>query len=198
MSADSSAAGQRPSFQRRTYLLDREFQLKYSFVLALIGGGSIALFGALAYFVYAGDGSGGPGDLSGAETLLWLTAVGALGMAAAMGLFGLVFTHRVAGPVHVMNLHLAALASGRYPRMRPLRKHDELRRFFEKFSDAVERIRAREQEEAQVLAQALEKLRPLATSREAADALGSLASLHARKHQATEAARPPASLTPAA
>jgi len=192
MSADSRAPGQqRPSFKRRTYLLDRDFQLKYSLMLALVGAGSIALFGALAYAVHRSEPGGGGG------TLLWLTAVGTLGMGAVFALFGVVLTHRVAGPVHVMNLHLAALASGRYPRLRQLRKNDELRRFFDRFADAVERIRARESDEAQVLDHVLATLRPLATTPAAQEALGALASLHARKQQAIDAARPVA-LPPAA
>lgn len=186
MSADTLTAPQRPSFKRRTYLLDRGFQLKYTLVLALVGAASIAFFGALAGWVYTPDEGVPPGGLAPSETWFWLTVTGALGMAAALGLFGLVFTHRVAGPVYVMNLHLTALASGRYLQLRKLRKHDELRHFFDSFSDAVERIRARESEEAQLLARAVALLQPLATTQESLEALGHLASLQARKAQATE------------
>lgn len=175
----ASNAPQRPGFRRRTYLLDREFQLKYILLLAAMGGGSMLLFGLLAYRVSM---RGVPGD----ATLLWLTALATVGLGAVLGLFGLVFTHRVAGPVHVMSLYMAALAAGRYPRLRPLRKKDELRRFFDRFSEAVERIRQREAEEARALAEAVEALGPLATTPGAKEALRTLEALYGRKRQAID------------
>jgi predicted secreted Zn-dependent protease len=107
-------------------------------------------------------------------------------MAGVMGLLGLLFTHRVAGPVYVMSLYVSALAAGRYPRLRPMRQKDELRGFFDRFAEAVERIREREAEEARALSRALDALRPLATSAEARAALDTLSELQARKSQAIE------------
>jgi len=122
------------------------------------------------------------------QTLLWLTVVAALGTAVVLGLFGLLLTHRVAGPVHVMGLYMAALAAGRYPRLRPLRKGDELRQFFERFREAVDRIRSREADEARALSHVLAALAPIAVSPEAREALATLEALHARKRQAAESA----------
>jgi hypothetical protein len=171
-------------------LLDRSFQLRYSFLLATLGAAAIALFGALAYQVHTSSLPAGAGaEVSSAgQTLLWLTVLGAVGTAAVLGLFGLLLTHRVAGPVHVMGLYMAALAAGRYPRLRPLRKRDELRSFFERFREAVDRIRSREADEARALARVIEALRPTALSPEAREALATLEALHARKRQAAESA----------
>jgi signal transduction histidine kinase len=118
--------------------------------------------------------------------LLWLAGVGALGMAGVLALFGLLLTHRVAGPIHVMGLYIATLAAGRYPRMRPLRKKDELRGFFDRLSEAVDRIREREAEEVRLLSEVITALEPLATTLESQAALSILTSLQARKRQATE------------
>jgi hypothetical protein len=123
-------------------------------------------------------------------TLVWLTVLTTLGVALVLGLFGLVLTHRVAGPAHVMSLYVASLAAGRYPRLRPLRKKDELRTFFARFSEAVERIRDREADEARLIGVALHALRPLATTPEAREALDSLAELQARKRQAFDGPAP--------
>ncbi|MBU8894374.1 signal protein [Corallococcus sp. H22C18031201] len=172
----------RPGIARRTYLLDREFQLKYILLLSGLGAVSMGVFGALAWRVQVAAEAG----TSGAGTLLALTLVGVVGLGGVLGLFGLLFTHRVAGPVHVMSLYVAALAAGRYPRLRPLRRGDELRTFFARFSDAVDRIRQREADEAHVLAQALGALRPVATTPEARAALESLEALELRKRQAVE------------
>jgi hypothetical protein len=185
MVSDTVLAGQKRAWTRRTYLIDREFQLKYIFMMVAIGAGSMGLFGALAWWAHTAAVEAG----SGAEgfagmTILWLTLLAVVGTATALGLFGLVFTHRVAGPVYVMNLYVEALAAGHYPRLRPLRKYDELKKFFDRFSHAVERIRAREAEEAQALEKALSAFQPLATTDEARAAIQVLEELHSRKREA--------------
>ncbi len=181
MPADSQSSS-RPHVLRRKYLLDAGFQLKYILRLSLLGAGGVALVGGLAWRVHTDAVEPGASGL----TLLLLTGLGALGFALVLGLFGLVLTHRVAGPVHVMSLYMAALAAGRYPRLRPLRRKDELRGFFDRFSDAVDRIREREAEEARLLSEAISTLRPLATTAEAKDAIALLSSLQTRKRQAVE------------
>lgn len=185
MVSDTVLAGQKRTWTRRTYLIDREFQLKYIFMMVAIGAGSMGLFGALAWWAHTAAVEAG----SGAEgfagmTILWLTVLAVVGTATALGLFGLVFTHRVAGPIYVMNLYVEALAAGHYPRLRPLRKYDELKKFFDRFSHAVERIRAREAEEAQALSQALSVFQPLATTDEARAVIQALEELHSRKREA--------------
>jgi hypothetical protein len=87
-----------------------------------------------------------------------------------------------------MGLYMAALAAGRYPRLRPLRKGDELRHFFERFREAVDRIRSREADEARALGHVLTALAPIAVSAEAREALATLETLHARKRQAADSA----------
>ena len=69
-----------------------------------------------------------------------------------------------------------------------MRKRDELRSFFERFREAVDRIRTREADEARALGHALSALAPIAVSPEAREALATLEALHARKRQAAESA----------
>ncbi|NOK20508.1 signal protein [Corallococcus carmarthensis] len=187
--AEDSRNASRPPIVRRTYLLDREFQLKYILLLTGMGAGSMLLFGVLAQQVNRMAAEGG---LSGEETLWWLTGVATVGLGIALGLFGLLFTHRVAGPVHVMSLYVAALAAGRYPRLRPLRRKDELRAFFGRFSEAVDRIRQREADEALALEKALAVLKDVATTPESREAMATLEALRARKRQAVDTSAPPA------
>jgi hypothetical protein len=187
MAPESVIASQKPSWRRRTYLIDREFQLKYIFMLTAIGAGSLGLFGVLAWWAHtAALESGSAAEGVAGMTILWLTGLGVVGTAVALGLFGLVFTHRVAGPVYVMNLYVEALAAGHYPKLRPLRRYDELKKFFDRFSHAVGRIRAREADEAQLLGQALEAFRPLATTEEARAVLQALEELQLRKREAVD------------
>ena len=188
MSVDTQPST-RPQVVRRKYLVDTGFQVRYMLRLAALGGGGVLLVGVLTYRAHKAAVDSGASPLAlaaGGETMLWLTGLGALAMAGLMALMGLVLTHRVAGPVYVMSLYIATLAAGRYPRMRPLRKKDELRGFFDRFSEAVDRIREREAEEARLLAEIIETLEPLATTQETQAALSILGSLRARKRQATE------------
>ncbi|WNG49983.1 signal protein [Archangium minus] len=188
MSVDTQPSP-RPRVVRRKYLIDTGFQLRYMLRLAALGGGGVMLVGVLAYRAHreAVESGASPEALAlGGETMLWLIGLGALVVAGLMALFGLVLTHRVAGPIHVMSLYIATLAAGRYPRMRPLRKKDELLGFFNRFSEAVDRIREREAEEARLLAEVIETLRPLATTQDAQAALSILGSIRARKRQAIE------------
>jgi hypothetical protein len=185
--SSGTVGSQKRTWHRRTYLIDREFQLKYIFLLASIGAGSMGLFGALAWWAdTAALDAGTAAEGFAGMTILWLTALAVVGSAVALGLFGLVFTHRVAGPVHVMNLYVEALAAGHYPRLRPLRRYDELKNFFDRFSHAVERIRAREADEAQALGRALVAFGPLATTEEARAALKAIEELHSRKREAID------------
>lgn len=188
MSVDTQPSS-RPHVVRRKYLLDAGFQLRYMLRLAALGGGGVMLVGVLAYRAHrtAVESGASPVALAASgETMLWLTGLGALAVAGLLGLFGLVLTHRVAGPVYVMSLYIATLAAGRYPRMRPLRQKDELRGFFDRLSEAVDRIREREAEEARLLSEVIETLQPLATTEETQAALSILGSLRTRKRQATE------------
>jgi hypothetical protein len=188
MSLDSKPSG-RPHILRRTLLLDAGFQLRYMFRFAAIGAFGVLLIGVLASRVIrnAVEEGGSPEVMmASSDTLLWLGGVGAIVMAILTSLVGLVLTHRVAGPVHVMNLYLASIAAGRYPRLRPLRSGDELREFFESLSYTVDRLREREAEEARLITEVIDALEPLASTQDAQAALRILGSMRTRKRQAIE------------
>ena len=149
-----------PPVARRNFLVDRSFQLKYAGTLAIIGAAISSIFGVLMILtemealrpLYASLPPQGIATLRHVElTQLWMTAITALLMAASLGLFGILITHRVAGPIYVLGRYVSVLARGRYPIMRPLRRRDELKAFFERFREAVESLRAREEEEARQL-----------------------------------------------
>ncbi|MHB8879012.1 MAG: signal protein [Myxococcaceae bacterium] len=187
---------------RRTYLVDRGFQLKYSVTLGVVAAAISALFGGMMYLAHAQARAGFDtfflrfgakmppeleAQLAEIDTTLWsLMAATVVLMAVALSLFGVLVTHRVAGPVHVMSHYISVLAKGRYPIMRPLRKSDELKSFFERFSQAVESLRQRDAAEADELEEALARLTPLAQSPEAAQVLGGLKAMRDRKRDATD------------
>lgn len=169
MAEASAAPVAKAEGHRRQYLVDRGFQLKYAILMALAGLGVAAVFGlwlhqahAQATALLAPDGETRALVERSDRLLLAAFAAIALLLAAALGLLGVVITHRVAGPVFVMGHYLEVLAKGRFPRMRTLRRSDELKAFFRTFLEAVDGMKAREARHAAVLEDAVQRMRAAA------------------------------------
>lgn len=183
----------RPKLGRRTWVVDRRFQYKYTAMLAIIGAVISLIFGTLMYLAHrdalidvVGSDKLPPNVAEQNATLLWLMLGITVLMGAALALFGLLITHRVAGPVYVMSHYIEVLTRGRYPMMRSLRRSDELREFFERFQSAIEALRTREAEEAGKLDEVLRVVAPLCTSAEATQACATLRAMQERKRDATD------------
>ncbi len=139
---------------RRTFLVDRSFQLKYSFILGAIGVLIGVICAVTMYLVrrrLLADISLPPALIEELTSInrqvTWVVIFVALLCGVVLSLFGLLLTHRIAGPIYALTQFVAALARGRYPLVRPIRKSDELKDFFELFRRSVESLRAREVEE---------------------------------------------------
>jgi methyl-accepting chemotaxis protein len=181
--AEVSAAALAPPAGRHHFLVDRGFQLKYALVMAAAGLMVAAVFGLWLHQAHAQATALLAPD---AETRalvergdrLLLAAFGAIAvlLAAALGLLGVVITHRVAGPVFVMGHYLRVLADGRFPRMRTLRRSDELKEFFRTFIEAVDMMKLREARHTAVLEEAVRRMREaVAGAPELAPAIEALA-----------------------
>jgi len=186
---------------RRTYLVDRSFQLKY--ILLLMGWGLVlaALFGLWAYQAQAQAvellaSEPGQRALAGhaGRQLLWvLLAIAALS-SAALGLLGFILTHRVAGPIYVMGHFLTTLAEGRYPSRRALRKHDELKTFHAHFLQVIDALRERERIQLAHLETAVEGMR--AAAARAPELAPAMAALEAELRERRGALDEPTGATP--
>ena len=160
----STAAGR--DHRRRVYLVDRAFQLKYTGFLMGAGLLVALVFGLWIWQAHqqttelvSVDPALRPVlEASDRQLLYVFVGIAAL-MAAALGLLGLVVTHRVAGPMFVMGHYMSVLAQGRFPRMRTLRRHDELKSFFHVFLQAVQALKEREARHAAMLEDAVERMR---------------------------------------
>ena len=154
---------------RRRYLVDRGFQLKYALVMAAAGLVVAAVFGAWLHQAHVQATALLAPDpetralVERSDRLLLgaFIAISAL-LAAALALLGVVITHRVAGPVFVMGHYLRVLAGGRFPRMRTLRRSDELKSFFAGFIDAVDLMKVREARHTALLEDAVRRMRAAA------------------------------------
>ena len=153
-----NAAPARAKIGRRNYLIDRSFQLKYTIIMVVVGAAISLLFGAMMYqaHVEATQLMELPNPYREAVasqdgTLLWLVMAIAAVMAIALGLFGVLVTHRVAGPIYVFSHYMRVLGEGKFPKLRPLRKGDELKGFYDVFDQAVSDLKAREKANAEQL-----------------------------------------------
>lgn len=151
---------------RRTYLVDPGFQLRYAALLAGAGAALALLCGLWLHQAHLQATELLPldaearalverSDLELLGALLGITAL----MALALGVLGVLITHRVAGPVLVLGRYLQAFAAGRYPRVRALRRGDELQRLFGAFAEGVEALRDRERAHADLLDEAATRVR---------------------------------------
>jgi len=180
---EAPAAVLEPPARRRAYLVDRGFQIKYAVAMALAGLAVAAVFGlwlhqahVQATALLAPDAETRALVERSDRLLLAAFGVIALLLAAALGLLGIIITHRVAGPVFVMGHYLRVLAEGRFPRMRTLRRSDELKELFRTFIDAVDMIKLREARHTAVLEDAVRRMREAAaTAPELAPAIEALA-----------------------
>jgi hypothetical protein len=181
-----------PTRHRRTYLVDRSFQLKYILLLMAWGLALAALFGVWAYQAHeqaiellVRDAAQRALVDRASRQLLWVLGGIALLSTAALGLIGFIMTHRVAGPVYVMGHFLSLLSQGRYPSRRALRKHDELQRFHGQFLQTIDALKERERIQLARLADAAERMR--AAAGRAPELLPAVAALEAELRERTAA-----------
>ena len=69
----------------------------------------------------------------------------------ALGVMGIIITHRVCGPVFVIHRDLTTMLAGKYPRKHPIREGDEFRETFNLFMAVVESLKKRDADEVEKL-----------------------------------------------
>jgi len=105
------------------------------------------------------------------HTMLYVL-VGALAvMVFVIGVLGIYFTHKVAGPIYKMKLLLKQVADGKLSVSERLRKGDELQDFFDVFARMVDNLRARKLAEVAALDAALSDAKSAGLSEEVLQAL---------------------------
>jgi sensor histidine kinase YesM len=102
------------------------------------------------------------------QRTMLVTLVGALAvMVFVVGVLGIYFTHKVAGPIYKMKLLLKQVADGRLNVNAKLRKGDELQDFFDVFAGMVDNLRARKSSEVALLDAAIAEAKGKGASDEA-------------------------------
>lgn len=173
--AETARASARPSGKQqrklRNYLLNLRYQLKFTLTMV---GISLMLTGGLGYFIISKTRETSrllnvraldPTDTMAQELIkqfaagdrflmYLLIAFGAI-LCLVLTLYGIVITHKVAGPLHKVTLHLDKIKAGQLGVVYNLRKGDELVEFFEHFKAAHDALRHRTEEDIALLDKAI-------------------------------------------
>jgi nitrogen fixation/metabolism regulation signal transduction histidine kinase len=79
-------------------------------------------------------------------------------LVVALGMVGIIITHKVAGPVYKMTRYVQRLRKGSLVEPAPLRRGDDLVEFFEELRWAIQALRERQQADIRVLDEAILEL----------------------------------------
>ncbi|MCZ6682549.1 MAG: hypothetical protein O7B26_05140 [Planctomycetota bacterium] len=161
--SNNNRAGKRARF-RRSYVVNAAFQWKYT--LSIVFGVFIAssllssvLFGVLhsrarATILHQTNPSA-VASVSSAPIVLATSLGFAALLGAGLGLWAMIVTHRIYGPIFVIEGLLGVLARGRFPKRRPLRRKDEFKGFYDAFWRSVESMKALKRSELKKLTESL-------------------------------------------
>jgi HAMP domain-containing protein len=162
--------GARKQRKWRNYLLDRRFQLKYTGMVLLV---TLAVASVLGYFAYdfsRGQTEAFTAQLAAQPDLDEATVsdlerfarqedrrvrnaivAGVLLLSIALGLTGILVTHRVVGPAYRMKRLFEHVGEGQLRVTTGIRKGDELQDLYQSFASMVDSLREQRSEEIQRL-----------------------------------------------
>jgi hypothetical protein len=168
--------------RRRTFLIDRKFQFKWTLIIVLVG---VVVSAGLGYFIVRQNlentalldlDATFAGQVADFDAMAIYYLIGfVLVMALCLFTWGIFMTHRVAGPIFIISRYLGQLASGEIPKPRPLRKGDELKGFFDTFSAMLNSLRERNVAEAALLTKAAAALKDAGGDQETIAAMEKMA-----------------------
>jgi len=167
-----------PKRKLRNYLLDTRFQLKYTGMVVAV---AVVVASVLGYFAYdysrgqtealsinmafqpeldAGTRDNLEGWSHAQDRTVLMAIIGGIAvLAIALGLTGIVVTHKVVGPAFKMKLLFREVKEGHLKVKGRLRRGDELQDVFLAFEQMIESLRARQADEVARLDAAIQRAR---------------------------------------
>ncbi len=152
----------------KNYFLNLRYQLKFTLTMV---GVALTLTAGLGYIVMSKvwessrlalqqlDSSDAQvvANMAADDRLLLYTLIGfAIILSVVLSVYGIVMTHKVAGPLHKVSLHLDKIRDGKLGVVYDLRKGDELVDFFEHFKNAHDALRHRTEADIALLDQVIQ------------------------------------------
>lgn len=169
--------GDKKQRKMRNYLLDRRFQLKYTGMVLLVTVSVASGLGFMAYRFSQRQTEALTAQIAAQPHLDAATAgdleefaqdedrrvrnaiiLGVLFLTLALGLTGIIVTHRVVGPTYRMKRLFAHVGDGHLEINTGIRKGDELQELYHSFADMVESLRGQRSEDIAQLEDTLIKL----------------------------------------
>jgi len=188
----------KPKRHWRNFLLDARYQVTFTLPMVLL---ATALFAGLGYVAMSKaetatkiginqiDETGSAYLESVEETRTTLLrrersidiGIVLVGLVLCLGLalYGVVLSHRVAGPLYRLRLELGKLRDGKLEPVSPLRKGDHLLELYDSFSRASAALREQEQREVDILRKTISAAEASGTTSEQLEPLR--ARLHAKE-----------------
>ena len=162
--------GDRRQRKLKNYLLDRRFQLKYTGMVLCVTVAVAGVLGYLAYDFSKGQTQAFTAQLAAQPDLDEATAneleqfaqqedrrvrnaiiAGVLLLTIALGLTGILVTHRVVGPAYRMKRLFEHVGEGHLQVTTGIRKGDELQDLYRSFAEMVESLREQRTEDIERL-----------------------------------------------
>ena len=154
-------AGERTGGRRRKHIVNPAFQWKCTamivvgvFVVSSLI--TVAVFGIIYQLVRARTLDYPTATYADVVLTVVLCALGfAVAPAAAFGFWSVFFTHRICGPMKVMERYLTEIIHGRFPQRRALRKKDHFKHLHDVFWRAMDAMEAKRQADLTALTEVL-------------------------------------------
>lgn len=147
-------------FKRRQWVVDPRLQWKFCGTVGLSVFIATAMMSSILFVVLYDHArtrviDPGASMVSMGILVLVVAVTFAALTSCALGLWSLLFTHRICGPLYVVRSYFTELANGSIPTPRPLRKKDELVGFYAEFTRMTESLRAKKQQDYEAISRAL-------------------------------------------
>jgi methyl-accepting chemotaxis protein len=147
--------------RRRKYFINPAFQWKYTLAIATGVFLSASFMGVVLFGILHQQARlkvlypGTTNVWENAYFIFIFALAFSMVVVTGLGAWGVVVTHRISGPLFVLQRQFARLAEGCFPRRRPLRKKDEFKELYESFWQAVDSLKANKQAELAKLTEIL-------------------------------------------
>jgi len=169
-SASTKPAGGKHLRRRRNLIINAKFQIKYAatIMIGVFLGSSLVsflLYGLLYHQARQRLLHLAPSNvMENTYAIILFAAAFSMLMAVALGAWSIIMTHRIGGPLYVLQKQLEELAQGRIPKPRRLRKNDEFRELFATFKEFVGWYASRRKRQTENIDAVMKQLRALRAS----------------------------------
>lgn len=149
--------------RRRKYVVDPSFQWRFAATISATVFLASCIMGSVLYGVLHQQARIrliNPETYTAHVTtvVLFASVIFAALTAGGVAVWCIGATHRICGPLFVIDQGFRELIRGRFPKLRPLRKRDEFNEFYGSFMQTVDSLKANKQEDLDALNDALDNI----------------------------------------